>query len=190
MANMTKHAYDNRIETTLPPMLMKEHQLEEKRVSQQSAPANQADGWENIETRFGSVAFHTAQPIVFAKGLLGMPDKVHFGLANFPSEKFSQFQLFQSFDDHQLSFITMPLGISNTLIQEEDIRRACDDLGMHVDDVAMLLIVTVHRSPNGVKLSVNLRAPLMVDAKRRQGMQYVFSHDRYGVQHFLAPNAG
>ncbi len=188
MANMTKPAYDNSIQSILPPMLLPTHHSEEKRVTQIPAAAKattDSAGWETLQTRFGGVAFQTSQPIVFSKGLLGMPDKVHFGLANFPNPKFAQFKLLQSFDDHAVSFIGLPLGLQNNLIREEDIRRACEDLSISPEDVAMLLIVTVHRSATGIKLSVNLRAPLIIDAERRQGMQYVFPHDRYSVQHYL-----
>ena len=63
---------------------------------------------EVIDTRFGKVTIDKAKPVIFPKGLLGLPNKFHFSLTEFPSEKLRQFKLLQSQDDYALSFITLP----------------------------------------------------------------------------------
>lgn len=141
---------------------------------------------QTIETRFGAVSFNFAQPILFTRGLLGMPEHQRFALADFPSTRFSQFKLLQCLDDMNLSFITMPLELQPDLIAAEDLQRACADVGMRYDDLAVLLMVTVHRGVDKVTLSANLRAPLLIDAEQRQALQYVFPHDRYSVQQLLS----
>ena len=140
---------------------------------------------ETIKSRFGDITVDTGKAVAFARGLLGMPDKANFALVKFPSEKMQQFTLLQSLDDPALSFITLPINLDNPIISYNDLRVACKDLQVSETDLAILLIVTVHRGPQDVKLSVNARAPLLIDAQRRQGIQYVFQNDLYKVQHML-----
>lgn len=140
---------------------------------------------EIIKSRFGDIAVDAGRTVEFPRGLLGLPDKFQFVLANFPSEKMQQFKLLQSLDDAALSFITLPVDIENPIITATDIRAACKDLQIGEENAAILLIVSVHRTPEQVKLSVNARAPLLINAERRVGAQYVFQSDNYKVQHML-----
>jgi flagellar assembly factor FliW len=146
---------------------------------------SQAEGEITIQSRFGDVIVDTRKSISFPRGLLGMPDRFRFILANFPSEKMQQFKLLQSLDEKELSFITLPVDIQNPIIAEADLRAAFKDLQVSEQQAAILLIVSVHRTPTQVKLSVNARAPLIVDAERRIGVQHVFQNDNYKVQHLL-----
>lgn len=140
---------------------------------------------ETIQSRFGEIAVDISRSITFSRGLLGMPDKVNFVLADFSSAKMEQFTLLQSLDELALSFITLPLDLNNAIIAAADIRGAADELQINPDNLLVLLIVSVHRSPGSVRLSVNARAPLLLDVKRKSGVQYVFQNDSYKVQHIL-----
>lgn len=140
---------------------------------------------EIIETRFGKVAVQRKNPLVFPNGLLGMPDKFEYCLTNFPSEKLARFKLLQSLDDIELSFITLPVDIDNAIIERRDIDLACKDLQLSTDTLTLLLIVTVHRAGNNVRLSVNARAPIFVDTPRRVATQYVFHNNKYQIQHMI-----
>ncbi|MGE3713913.1 MAG: flagellar assembly protein FliW [Alphaproteobacteria bacterium] len=138
-----------------------------------------------ISSRFGKVEVDPAKAIHFARGLLGIPDRYRYALANFPSEKMRQFMLLQSLEEDVLSFITLPLPLENAIIDAGDLRTACKELQIKEGNLAILVIVSVHRSPGDVKLSVNARAPLFIDAERQLGVQYVFHSDRYQIQHML-----
>jgi flagellar assembly factor FliW len=138
-----------------------------------------------IQSRFGEVVVDTNKTLAFPRGLLGLPDKQNFALVNFPNEKMQQFTLLQSLDEHALSFITLPVGLENNIITASDIRTACQDMQIAEKNLALLLIVSVHRQVSEVKLSVNARAPILVDSARRSAAQYVFQNDRYKVQHML-----
>lgn len=140
---------------------------------------------ETIASRFGDITVDTSKALLFPRGLLGMPDGANFVLANFPNPKMQQFMLLQSLDQKNLSFITLPLEINNAIIASNDLKMACRDLQIDEAQLALLLIVSVHRGVSDVKLSVNARAPLFIDAERRIGAQYVFQHDTYKVQHML-----
>lgn len=142
-------------------------------------------GSEIIQSRFGEITVDTAKALVFPRGLLGMPDRFRFALVRFPNEKMQQFTLLQSLDETALSFITLPLEINNPIIAESDLRQACGELQIADDAAAVLLIVSVHRGADGARLSVNARAPLLIDSARRMGAQHVFTSDAYKVQHML-----
>ncbi len=138
---------------------------------------------EVIDSRFGKIALRKDNPIIFPRGLLGMPDRFHFFLTEFPSEKLRTFKLLQNLDDLSLSFITLPIDVQNGIIAKEDLQTACKDLGISFENLAILLIVSVHRTVAGGSLSVNARAPLLIDSAARLAAQYVFPTDKYKVQH-------
>ena len=138
-----------------------------------------------IDTRFGRIELQQDKAFSFSRGLLGMAQKRDFFITEFPSEKLSRFKLLQSLDDYTLSFITLPLSFENEIIGAEDLFAACNELEMNIEHLAVLLIVSVHRSPSKVSLSVNARAPLLIDSKMRMAAQYVFLNDKYQVQHFI-----
>lgn len=140
---------------------------------------------EKIESRFGAITVDKAKAILFPVGILGMPDKHHFVLTDFPNAKLQQFKLLQSLDDHELSFITLPLELDNGIIERADVDNACRDMEIASPDLAMVLIVSVHRGLNNVQLSVNARAPIFVDTNRQAAAQYVFTSSKYRVQHFI-----
>jgi flagellar assembly factor FliW len=148
-----------------------------------SAAASEA---EDIETRFGRVTVNPRNPIFFPSGLLGIPDRHRFCLTHFPSEKMARFKLLQSLEDEALSFITLPIDVNNPIIDRVDLEQAARDLEMPLDDVAVLLIVTVHRESGVAKLSVNARAPVLMQASRRVAAQHVFSHTKYLIRQPLS----
>lgn len=140
---------------------------------------------ETVRSRFGDITVDASKGVTFPLGLLGIPDKCNYAVAKFPSEKMEQFMLLQSLDDVGLSFITLPIAMANPMIGEADLKSACQDMQMDENNVAILLIVTVHRKLDQVNLSVNVRAPLLIDTQRKLGVQYVFPNDTYKVQHML-----
>ncbi len=140
-----------------------------------------------IDTRFGKVTLQYDHVINFAKGMLGMSDKQHFCLLPFPVKKFPQFRLLQSLDDDQLSFITLPVELTNDIVEEADLRAGIESLEMNPEHVQCLLVVTVKREGNIVAMSVNACAPVFIDTRHSVAEQTVLggSH-RYEVTHKLS----
>ena len=150
----------------------------------QATPAGGATT-EVIKSRFGEITVALDRALLFPRGLLGMPERNRFALAGFPNPKMQQFMLLQSLDDPDLTFIALPLEMENKIVAAADIRNALRDLQIDEGSLAVLLIVSVHRGMDQVKLSVNARAPLFIDVERKIGVQYVFPQDIYKVQHML-----
>ncbi len=137
---------------------------------------------EVIDTRFGKVTIFRNNPIVLPNGMLGQPDKNQFCLSNFPSDKMARFKLLQSLDDTSLSFITLPVEANNPIVDRADMEQAARDLSIPLDKLVTLFVVSVHREAGAVKLSVNARAPIMLDAVRRVATQHVFHNAKYQIR--------
>ena len=57
-------------------------------------------------------------------------------------------------------------------------------LAINSDDMAILMVVTIRSAPDGkgIRLSTNVRAPILVDTGRQVAWQHVMGNDRYPVQ--------
>lgn len=140
---------------------------------------------ESIETRFGIVHYERDKIINLPKGLLGFVDYREFVLGELPDREPSRFKLLQCVNDPSLSLIVMPLLEGGELIDPADREEACDIIGIAPDNAAYLLVVTVRHTAELVQFSVNARAPLVIDTKRRVGYQHVLSNNKYEVRHPL-----
>jgi flagellar assembly factor FliW len=110
-------------------------------------------------------------------------------LADLGDPRLPQFKVLQSLDDHGLSFLVLPLDPASGLIAQHDLAEACAALSIAERDVAILLVVTVHRTADGVLVSANLRAPLLIDTTSRIGVQHVLPNDSYPVRLALTEEA-
>lgn len=150
----------------------------------QQLPPDMA-GRKVITSRFGEIEVDLSQAIAFPRGLLGLPDRQRYIISIFPDNKMPQFKLLQSLDDYTLSFIILPLALENPIIAREDLILAAQDVGVALADLEAAVVVSVYRSAEALRITVNARAPLLMDKAHKQAMQYVFPHSRYKVQHTI-----
>jgi flagellar assembly factor FliW len=138
-----------------------------------------------VESRFGLVVISSAARMTFPQGLLGFSDYHSFGVAPLPDGKHPQFRVLQSLEAAELAFLVAPLNLESGAVANDDIDEACATLGIARDDLLVLLIVTVRREGESAQVSVNLRAPVFVDARRGIARQYVMPNTRYAIRHPL-----
>lgn len=138
-----------------------------------------------VESRFGTVIVSSAAHITFPQGLLGFSDYHLFGIAPLPNGKHPQFRVLQSLEAADLAFLVAPFNIESGAISAHDISEACSTLGIARQDLMVLLIVTVRREGESAQVSVNLRAPVFVDARRGIARQYVMPNTEYAIRHPL-----
>ena len=140
-----------------------------------------------IETRFGEIEFDWDKAVYMPVGLLGFPDHHAFGLANLPDNKLDQFKLLQCLTDPALSFIVAPYNPESQAIETQDLEHAIASLAIPKEDVSVLLVVTLrpNEQGGGISMSVNLQAPVILDANRQIAWQFVMPHEKYPVQHQL-----
>ena len=135
-----------------------------------------------IESRYGTIEIDPSTTIHLPNGLLGFPEWRNFALVDLGEPKFGEFGLLQSVTDNEISFIVLPIGPHNDLIEFDDIEIACAALGFNPDDLVVLLLVSIRKSGEEIRRTVNLRAPLLIDAAQFKGAQHVLTNERYPIQ--------
>lgn len=138
-----------------------------------------------IETRFGEIDFPTENMIIMPRGLLGYGEFRKFGLTALPGDGVEQFMLLQSLEDQTLSFVVAPYNTETGTIDPADIATACHSLAFDPANIACLLVVSTRQAGEAVQISVNLRAPVIVDTVSRVGHQYVLLNNRYSVREII-----
>jgi flagellar assembly factor FliW len=138
-----------------------------------------------LDTRFGCMEVSRTHILNFPSGLLGFAQAKEFVLVELDNPKYRLFRILQCVSDQTLSFIVFPPNRDAGLIDNADIEAAASLLGIPLADLVVLLLVTIRRSEDRNALSVNLRAPVLVDASRFTGVQYVLPNDRYPVRFTL-----
>ena len=138
-----------------------------------------------IETRYGRIEVSCDAIIGMPNGILGFAGHSSFALIDLPDGRLGQFRLLQSLQDPDLSFLVMPLDPGSGAIDRADLDEARRAAGAAAEDAAFLLIVTLRKEKDGIRVTANLRAPIVLDKARRIAGQYVLSNNRYSIRHAL-----
>ena len=138
-----------------------------------------------IVSRFGPIVVQPTTAISFPSGLLGFPGLRDYALASLPDERFNRFLVLQSLEDDGVAFLVQALDPDQGLIAAADLNEMCALLDVPREHLALLLIVSIRRHAEKAVLTVNLRAPLVVNAQRRRGVQHVLSNGVYPIRHVL-----
>jgi flagellar assembly factor FliW len=139
----------------------------------------------SVETRFGTITFGPDDVLDLPNGLVGMPEYHRFGFAPIPDPRMGQFLLLQSLEDLKLAFLVLPIAIGEATIARIDADDACATLAVPPEDARFFVIVTLRKGDKGLVVSINLRAPLIVDSKTRIARQFVLSNPNYPVRKVL-----
>jgi flagellar assembly factor FliW len=91
----------------------------------------------------------------------------------------------RSNEQAMLGFVVLPVPAELRLLAQPDLEAVCDDLDIDVDDLLLLLMVTLQPEPDGLAAFANLRAPLFVDTERRLGWQVVLPATGYPIRYPL-----
>lgn len=158
----------------------------EEALMEQSAPDNtKTEGMTTFKTRFGEVSYNPQKTLSFADGVLGMPGQKEFFIAAMPVEKLAKFQVMQSLVEDDVSFAVLPLEVLGEKIEDKDLADIKQKLKANDQNLLIILITSIHRTPSGTKLSVNLRAPVFINTDTREAAQVVLPNSKYEVQHYL-----
>jgi flagellar assembly factor FliW len=81
----------------------------------------------------------------------------------------------------------MPFEHRNGTIAAHDLEEALQSVNIREENLLTLLLVSVHQDSDNIRrLSVNLRAPLFVDAITKQGAQHIFGNSSYAIRHMIS----
>ncbi|MCL2060004.1 MAG: flagellar assembly protein FliW [Oscillospiraceae bacterium] len=133
---------------------------------------------------YGVVDIDATSIIRFDEGIIGFEDYRDYVLLD-GSDEPSPFRCLQSVQDSSLAFMLM-----DPFIVRPDYEVEIDDEAatrLHIgsnEDIAIFVIVVV---PENIKMmSINLKAPIIVNARVHMGAQYIVDKGDYSVRHYLA----
>lgn len=137
----------------------------------------------NVKTRiFGEIAPDEDNIIYFPKGIIGFPDLNKFVLMRDQDKPNSAIMWLQSLDEGQFA---LPVLVPNRVI--DNYAPSVDDgllqnLGeFSSEDLMLLVTITV---PSDIKkMSVNLKAPIIINHRNRYACQAVAENEEYEVKH-------
>lgn len=136
-------------------------------------------------TRFGDISIDESKVIQMRDGMLGFEQLKRYVLL--PQDKETPFLWFQSVDDGSVAFVVI-----NSLAVKPDYEPVISDdevklLGIaSPEDAVLLSVVTIRSDP--FKVTANLRAPIVINAKKMMAKQVVLAEPDYPVQYPIMEN--
>lgn len=138
----------------------------------------------NINAKyFGPVSYEEKDLIHILNGLIGFESYTKYLPISFHEENDSLISL-QSMEDESLSFIIMnPFGIFPDyapVLSEQDLKELGAD---STEDISYYVISVIRDS--AAESTVNLKAPLVVNALNRKAKQIILEQPEYTFRHVL-----
>ncbi|NFD29469.1 flagellar assembly protein FliW [Clostridium botulinum] len=137
----------------------------------------------NLNTKYhGCIEYEEKDVIYFEKGIPGFEELKKFII--FPVEDNKVFSIFHSIEKEDMGIIvTSPFNIEKDYeIQLEEEQRKKLELQNEKD---ALVLNTVTLDSDIDKITVNLRAPIIINIKEKIGEQIIINSDKYSVKHPL-----
>ena len=135
-----------------------------------------------VTTRFGEIDIDETKIIEMRGGILGFENLKKY-ILHIKDEE-NPFWWFQSLDDGAIAFVVInPYSAKadyEPMISDNDVKLLEIE---EAEDVVLLAIVTIRQNPFSV--SVNLRAPVVINAKKKIAKQVVLEDPLYPVQYYL-----
>lgn len=131
-------------------------------------------------TRFGEIEFPEEVIMTFPEGMLGFETSRRYILLEHDTEG-SPFKWLQSIDDPNLAFIVIdPMVVDSNYRFEIDVDTQRMIGTDQPTECAVMSIVNVNRNSK-VQVSVNLKAPLVVNVENRIGRQIILGTNVYAI---------
>lgn len=136
-------------------------------------------------TRFGEISVDEGKIIDMKGGILGFEHLKKYVML--VQDEKTPFLWFQSVEDGQTAFVIINPQLIKAdyepLINDEEVVR----LGIeNVTDVVLMVIVTIRSNP--LMVTVNLRAPIVINAGKRFAMQVVLDDPDFPIRYSIADN--
>lgn len=134
-----------------------------------------------LETKYHGVVEYIENDIItFSKGLPGFQELKKFVI--FPVEGNEVFSILHSIENEEVGFvITSPFSIKQDYEFELDDQRLEELKIANEKQVEVYNTVTLHSKVESI--TVNLRAPIVVNTAEKLGEQVILNNDKYLVKH-------
>ncbi|MBN9543743.1 MAG: flagellar assembly protein FliW [Alphaproteobacteria bacterium] len=142
---------------------------------------------EIIMTRFGKIHINKEKALNFPEGILGIEGIHKYCLADYPENKLPLFKVLQAVDNLNVAFLVLPVTNVAETYKKEHLDECFSDLQIRDDNAVVVLIASIHKglANEKSKLTVNVRAPIIIDTANMIAYQYVFKYDNYSIQNEL-----
>lgn len=137
-----------------------------------------------VKTKFfGEVDLPEEKIITFDRGLIGLPDFKQYTILYDCEKEDSNISWLQSVEEPALA---LPI-VRPWLIKEDYNPVVEDELLSHLGELTeenLVILVTMTVPPNKVEdMSVNLKAPIVINSDTRKGAQIIAENDDYEVKY-------
>jgi flagellar assembly factor FliW len=138
-----------------------------------------------LTNHFGDFVVHADTIITFDYGIIGFSEFKSFALVKLPHlDTETPFRLLVSMDEPHLSFIVFPTTCQSPLIDQNDVAALCQHYKIHPSNMLLLHIANIHEDAAfGNKITLNLKAPIVIDAGTRRAEQHVFTDKDYALHY-------
>lgn len=138
-------------------------------------------------TRFGDLDFGPAEVLFFKEGLIGFPGLQEFILVSHKDE--SPFRWLQSVREPGIAFLcAIPQHFMPTY--NPPVPMDAIDL-LKLEEATERYVLTTATIPKGRpdEMTINLAAPILVNAETQSAIQFVLEDEAYTVKHRVFPQA-
>lgn len=135
---------------------------------------------------FGRIAIEDDKIINFEQGILGFPDLKRFALIfNIEKGVESNIKWLQSLDEPNFA---MPVMNPNIVMEDYEPMfdiELLEPLGNDLNPENLLMFVTVTVPKDITKITVNLKAPIIVNAHECKAVQLISDNDAYMIKYSI-----
>lgn len=132
---------------------------------------------------FGNVEINEGDIITFQKGIPGFESSRKFVILYKIGED-NPFKWLQSVDDGKVAFVIINPQVFKENYEVKVDKATSDELEIErPEDVVVYSIVTIPEEVS--KMTANLKAPVLINAKKNKGIQLLLDDERYEVRHTI-----
>ena len=134
-------------------------------------------------THFGEIEIIEENILDFEEGILGFEDIHKFGIINSEDPE-SPFSWIQAIEKPELAFALVdPFAIK----KDYDFELRDENASvLEIEDPADIAVFAIVVIPEDTKkISMNLKAPIIVNTNNKKAAQIILNSDKYTVRHFI-----
>lgn len=134
-------------------------------------------------THFGQIEINEADILNFEEGIIGFEDVKKFGIIDSEDPE-SPFKWIQAVDKPELAFALVdPFKIKKDYdfdLTDEEVEY------LGVNDASEVMVFSIVVVPEDIKkISMNLKAPLIINKSNNKAAQIILDTDKYTVRHLI-----
>jgi len=134
-------------------------------------------------THFGEIEISVENILDFEEGILGFEDVHKFGIINSEDPE-SPFSWIQAIEKPELAF-----ALVNPFVIKKDYDFELKDenaRALSIENPSQVAIFAIVVIPEDTKrISMNLKAPIIVNTNNKKSAQIILDSDKYTVRHFI-----